>query len=62
MSKAKSAMAVLETSKLCHERTIFRLIYNLSMLTMPLSVIGGKKGALKAVEMIFTPFCVGPGL
>jgi hypothetical protein len=62
MSNARSAMAVLETSKLCHERTIFRLINNLSLTSMPLSVIGSKKGALKAVEIIFTPFCVGPGL
>jgi hypothetical protein len=61
MSKAKSAMALLETSKLSHERAIFRLMCNLSMIFAPLGVIASKKAALKAVERMYTPFCVNPG-
>jgi hypothetical protein len=54
-------MAVLETTKLYQERTIFRLIYNLSLLTMPLTVMASTVGAAKAIEVIYTPFAVQPG-
>lgn len=61
MTKFKHAMAVLETSKLHHERAIFRHIYNLSVITMPLSAISSKQAAAKAIDCIYTPFCTQPG-
>jgi len=61
MSKYKNSMAVLETVKLYMERVIFRLIFNLSPIAMPLTAMTSKTYASKAVEIIYTPFCVNPG-
>lgn len=55
-------MAILELSRLQHQRSLFRVLFNMDYITEQLHPIVTKKPASKLIHIIYSPFFFTPGL